>query len=161
VLGFSCGPRSDNHDDAARVEKDTERNIRASGEFVVNLSPEGLMDAVVRSADSLPHGQSEFAHTGLIEAPSSVIRPPRVAGTPVAYECRLLDIVELGANNWIMGTVVHVHIDRSVYLGTQDGKHHRVDLLAHVDTRPIGRLGRAQYVRLREIETRLRRDGPN
>ena len=64
VLGFSCGPRGDNHNAPVRVEKDTERNVRASGEFVVNLSPEKLMDAVIKSSDVLPPGESEFAHTG-------------------------------------------------------------------------------------------------
>jgi flavin reductase (DIM6/NTAB) family NADH-FMN oxidoreductase RutF len=157
VLGFSCGPRGDDHNAPVRVEKDTERNIRALGEFVVNVSPEGLIDAVVRSSDVLPAGQSEFAHTGLEEAPSALVRAPRVAGSPVAYECRLLQIVELGTNHWIMGTVVHVHIDASVYLGSQEGKRHRVDLLARHETRPIGRLGRAHYVRLRDIETHRRR----
>ena len=161
VLGFSCGPKGDNHNDAARVEKDTECNIRATGEFVVNISPESLIEAMVKSAETLPHGQSEFGHAGLTEAPSTVVRPPRVQGAPVAYECRLLDIVELGTNHWIMGTVVHVHIDVSVYVGTLQGQRHGVDLLSHLETRPIGHLGRAYYVRLREIETRLRRDGPN
>jgi flavin reductase (DIM6/NTAB) family NADH-FMN oxidoreductase RutF len=158
VLGFSCGPRGDDHEAVNRVEKDTERNIRASREFVVNVSPEGLVDAIVKSADPLPPGQSEFAHAGLVEARSTVVRPPRVAGTPVAYECQLLDILELGANHWIMGSVVHVHIDASVYLGARESKRHRVDLLANVDTRPIGRLGRGSYVRLREIEVPPRRD---
>ena len=80
---------------------------------------------------------------------------------PVAYECRLLQIVELGMNHWIMGTVQHVHIDAAVYVGDAGGRRHRVDLLANIETRPIGRLGRAHYVRLRDIETRLRSDGPN
>ena len=60
-----------------------------------------------------------------------------------------------------MGSVVHVHIDEAVYAGERDGKRHRVDLLKDMSTRPLGRLGRAFYVRLREIETRLRKDGPN
>ena len=161
VLGFSCGPRGDNHDDSRRIEKDTERNIRATGEFVVNIAPESLFDPMIRSSDSLPHGQSEFAHAGLAEAASTLVRPPRVAGVPVAYECRLLQIVELGMNHWIMGTVQHVHIDYAVYVGDAGGRRHRVDLLANIETRPIGRLGRAHYVRLRDIETRLRSDGPN
>jgi flavin reductase (DIM6/NTAB) family NADH-FMN oxidoreductase RutF len=161
VLGFSCGPRGDNHNDANRVPKDTLANIRANREFVVNLSPEWLMDQMVKSAEDLPPGQSEFAHAGLTEAASTVVRPPRVTGTPVAYECKLYDIIDIGANKWIMGTVVHVHIDASVYTGERDGKRHRVDLLKHVEQRPVGRLGRANYVRLREIETRLRKDGPN
>lgn len=119
------------------------------------------MDAMVRSADDLPPGVSEFGHTGLIEAPSTVVKAPRIAGTPVAYECRLHDILELGINHWIMGTVVHVHIDEAVYTGERDGKRHRVDLLKEAATRPLGRLGRAFYVRLRDFETRLRKDGPN
>jgi len=161
VLGFSCGPRGDDHDTVNRVLKDTELNIRAREQFVVNVAPEALMNQMIRSADSLPHGQSEFAHAGLSEAPSTVVAPPRIAGSPVAYECNLLQIVELGTNHWIMGTVVQVHIDPSVYLGAVDGKRHRLDLLAREETRPIGRLGRALYVRLREIEKHARRDGPN
>lgn len=160
VLGFSCGPKGDDHNAARRVVKDTERNIQATGEFVVNIAAESMIEAMVRSSDPLPYGESEFAHTGLAEAASAVVRPPRVAGSPVAYECRLHSITELGTNKWIMGTVVHVHIDQSVYLGEREGRRHRIDLLRAVDTRPVGRLGRANYLRLREIETHLRK-GPN
>jgi flavin reductase (DIM6/NTAB) family NADH-FMN oxidoreductase RutF len=156
VLGFSCGPRGDNHNDPNRTLKDTERNLRELGEFVVNLAPERLLDEVVRSAEDLPHGQSEFAHIGLASVSSAVVRPPRLAATPVAFECHLLDIHELGTNSWIMGTVVHIHIDRSVYVGAKEQTRHRVDLLAQTDTRPVGRLGRAHYVRLRDLETRMR-----
>jgi len=161
VLGFSCGPRGDNHNAAVRMPKDTLLNIRANGEFVVNLSPESLFDAMVKSAEDLAHGNSEFAHTGMVEVASTVVRPPRVAGTPVAYECRAHDILDIGVNTWIMGTVLHVHIDPKVYVGTRGAERHRIDLLQNLETRPVGRLGRANYVRLREIETRLRKDGPN
>lgn len=161
VLGFSCGPRGDDHNKALRLPKDTLLNIRANGEFVVNLSPEGLFDEMVKSAEGLPHGQSEFAHTGLVEVPSSVVRPPRVAGTPVAYECKVYDILDVGANSWVMGSVVHVHIDEAVYAGTRGEQRHRIDVLENMAMRPLGRLGRANYVRLRDIETRLRKDGPN
>lgn len=161
VLGFSCGPRGDNHNDEKRVAKDTLINIRANGEFAVNLSPEALFDAMVDTAQDLPHDVSEFTRFGLKEAPSTAIRPPRVAGTPVAYECRLRDIIDLGANHWIMGEVVHVHIAERVHRGTREGKRHRVDLLEDHATRPIARLGRAFYARLREVETRKRKDGPN
>src|SRR3954471_20555550 len=51
VLGFSCGPKGDNHNDPDRPVKDTERNICALGEFVVNVAPESLMDAMIRTAD--------------------------------------------------------------------------------------------------------------
>src|SRR4051812_43869088 len=134
VLGFSCGPRGDDHDESGRVEKDTERNIRETGEFVVNVAAESLMDEMILSADSLPHGQSEFTHTKLTEATSASVRPPRVAEAPVAFECRLLEIVELGTNSWIMGTVVQVHIHESVYSLGSENRRHRVDLLSAVAT---------------------------
>jgi flavin reductase (DIM6/NTAB) family NADH-FMN oxidoreductase RutF len=161
VLGFSCGPRGDNHNNGERRPKDTLINIRASGEFVVNLAPEALFDEMVASAADLPHGQSEFALSGLQEAASTKVRPPRVALTPVAFECRLRDIIDLGTNHWIMGDVVHIHIAQAVYRGEREGKRHRVDLLADTDSRPLGRLGRAFYQRIRDVETRLRKDGPN
>lgn len=161
VLGFSCGPRGDDHNNPLRLPKDTMLNIRATGEFVINVSPESLLDPMVKTSDALPHGQSEFAHAGLLEAPSTVVRPPRVARSPVAYECKLHDIIEVGVNSWIMGRVVHVHIDPAAYQGTRDGQRHRIDLLAHQDQRPVGRLGRAHYLRLRDIEAHLRKDGNN
>lgn len=161
ILGFSCGPRGDNHNDGKVVPKDTYANIKANGEFVVSIVPEALMDQMVETAADLPPGKSEFAFAGLTEGPSSVVRPPRVAGAPVSYECKLYGIVDAGMNKWIMGSVVHSHIDESVYVGRRGNEDHRVDLLEKIETRPVGRLGRANYVRLREIETRLRRDGPN
>jgi len=79
----------------------------------------------------------------------------------VAFECRLYDMLEVGVNVWIMGTVVQIHVDAAVHLGAQGAHKHRIDLLASTEDRPVGRLGRANYVRLREIETRMRKDGPN
>jgi flavin reductase (DIM6/NTAB) family NADH-FMN oxidoreductase RutF len=161
VLGFSCGPRGDNHNEGAQVLKDTHANILATREFVINIVPESLMDEMVKTAADLAPGDSEFAYAALPHAASATIAPPRVAGAPVAYECRLHDILDMGKNHWIMGSVQHVHIDEAVYVGRRGEQDHRVDLLAEIATRPVGRLGRANYVRLREIETRLRRDGPN
>lgn len=158
ILGFSCGPRGDNHA-GEWIPKDTYLNIKANGEFVINISPESLTKEMVDTATDLPHGESEFKAFGLGEAPCALVRPPRVAGVPVAYECKLYQIVDTGANKWIMGTVVHVHIDSSVYTGTREGLNHRVDLLKDISTRPLGRLGRANYTRIREVETHLRTEG--
>lgn len=160
VLGFSCGPRGDNHA-GLWVPKDTYTNIVANREFVINIVPEHLMDEMVKTAADLAPGDSEFDYAGLIEAPSMLVQPPRVARAPVSYECKLYDIVDAGANKWIMGSVQHVHIDEAVYVGRKGEQNHRIDLLQELATRPVGRLGRANYVRLREVETRLRRDGPN
>ena len=160
VLGFSCGPRGDNHA-GDWIPKDTYANIVATGEFVVNIVPEHLMDEMVKTAADLAPGDSEFRYAGLAEAPSRVVKAPRVAQAPVAYECRVLDILDMGANKWIMGSVEHVHIDEAVYVGRKGEQNHRIDLLEQVPMRPVGRLGRANYVRVREVDTRLRRDGPN
>jgi flavin reductase (DIM6/NTAB) family NADH-FMN oxidoreductase RutF len=69
VLGFSCGPRGDNHNAPNRAEKDTERNIRATREFVVNVAPESLFDAVIRTADNLPHGGASSRTPGCPKRP--------------------------------------------------------------------------------------------
>jgi len=160
VLGFSCGPRGDNHNAASQNPKDTLINIRANREFVVNIVPCNLTEPMVKTSDPLPHGQSEFAHAGLVEITSTLVRPPRVKGVPVAFECRLYDILEVGVNVWIMGSIVHVHVDPDVYIGDRGNLKHRVDVLKGLDVRPVGRLDRANYVQIKEFEAHLRKEGP-
>jgi flavin reductase (DIM6/NTAB) family NADH-FMN oxidoreductase RutF len=159
VLGFSVGPRNERRDTDEYERKDTLLNIQENGEFVVNIVPERFMEQMVRTSDPLAHGQSEFAHTQLGEAPSLTIRPPRVAGAPVAYECTTHDILYIGKSAWVMGLVRMVHVDPAAYLGTKGEHQHRIDVLQDFAMRPVGRLGRANYVRMREIETHLRKDG--
>jgi len=130
--------------DGAR--KDTVRNIEAVPEFVVNLVPFAQAEAMNATAASLPPGVSEFARCGVAAAPSTRVRPPRVAGTPVAYECVLDRIVHLGegplAANVVFGRILCAHVDDAV-LGP-DGLPDpaKLDL--------IGRLGGTGYVRTRE-----------
>lgn len=159
VLGFSVGPRGDKF--GTDGVKDTLANVRETGEMVVNIVPEGLALQMVDTSAHLPPGQSEFAFAGLAELPSTTVRPPRVAGAPIAYECRLHDIIRIGHHHWVMGRVEHIHLDERIYLGEQKGQRHRIDLTRLEDLRPIGRLGRAHYLRMRGEETLIRRDGPN
>lgn len=161
VLGFSCGPRGDDHAATKPAVKDTLHNIRATREFVVNVSPEGLFETMVDSAQPFEPGISEFDALGIQSAPSDVVRPLRVLHSPVSFECKLRDILPLGANQWIMGDVVQVHIHTAVYRGEREGKRHRVDLLEDPLTRPVGRLGRAFYTRLSDVMMRQRKGGPN
>jgi flavin reductase (DIM6/NTAB) family NADH-FMN oxidoreductase RutF len=159
ILGFSCGPRGEDRKSASYALKDTWANIRETKEFVINIVPEYLAEAMVRSSDPLPSGASEFAHTGLTPVPSIRVKPPRVQGVPVAYECVLFDAIALGRSTWVMGEVVQVHIDERVYVGDKRGFKHRIDVLEHVDMRPYARLGSNLYSKLRDIETLERRDG--
>lgn len=160
IVGFSVGGAG--RDERGQPKpKDTLVNIRANGEMVVNIVPESLMLPMVETSTGLPHGESEFAFANLPEAPSTTVKPPRVAGAPVAYECTVHSILELGGSWWVMGLVRHVHVDERVYLGEVKGLRHRIDPLRVTEMRPVGRLGRALYSRIRDEETILRRDGPN
>jgi flavin reductase (DIM6/NTAB) family NADH-FMN oxidoreductase RutF len=159
ILGFSCGPRGEDRKHETYALKDTWANIQATREFVVNIVPETMAEPMVRSSDPLPAGESEFAHAGLTPLPSVLVKPPRVQGVPVAYECVLREGIALGRNTWVMGEVVKIHIDERVYVGEKRGLNHRIDVLHHEDMRPYARLGSNFYMRLRAIETLERRDG--
>ena len=160
IVGFSVGGAGRDERGQPRP-KDTLVNIRATGEMVVNIVPESMMLPMVETSTGLPPGESEFDFAKLPEAPSTTVKPPRVAGAPVAYECVVHSTIELGGSWWVMGLVKHVHVDERVYLGTVKGLNHRIDLLRTESMRPVGRLGRALYCRIRGEETILRRDGPN
>ena len=161
VMGFSCGPRGDNHNLEAIVSKDTLQNIRDTGEFVINISTEGLFEPMVDSAQDLPATVSEFDALGIASLPCDLVGARRVALTPIAFECRLNNILPLGKNHWVMGDVVKVHILERVYQGERDGKRHRVDLMKESAMRPLGRLGRAFYCKLTDVMLRARKIGPN
>ena len=161
TIGFSIGPRGDNHSSGERLIKDTLLNIRAMGEFVVNIVPGSLLEPMVQCSDPLPHGESEFDHAGLVPVPSTLVRPPRVRGAPVSLECRTHSITEIGVNTWVMGTVVHIHVDRKAYLGSTPALKHRINLVADAANRPVGRLDRANYTRATDLEVHWRQEGPN
>ena len=97
--------------------KDTLRNIEATGEFVWNLASRELAEAMNQSCAAVPPEVDEFSLTGLTPAASRLVTPPRVAESPVAFECRSTQILQLsgldGAKvpTWlVLGEVVAVHI---------------------------------------------------
>ncbi len=95
--------------------KDSVRNIRETGEFVVNVATEALKDAMNASSAHFPAEIDEFEAAGLEKAPSRIVLPPRVAASPAALECRLWRTLELpsppgAANVVVFGQVVGVHI---------------------------------------------------
>ncbi len=99
--------------------KDSTRNCRETGEFVWNLSTRDLADAMNATCAHVPYGTDEFAIAGLTKAPSRIVAAPRVAESPVNFECKVTDIVQhkthAGAaiEGWlVLGEVVAVHIAR-------------------------------------------------
>ena len=101
--------------------KDTLRNIEETGEFVWNLTTRALAEAMNQSCIAADPGVSEFDLTGLTPLASTLVAPPRVAESPVTFECRKTQIVQLqGVDGvqvptWlVLGEVVAVHIDTAL-----------------------------------------------
>lgn len=97
--------------------KDSVRNVQASGEFAWNLVTRPLAEAMNQSCAAVPPDVSEFDLTGLTPVASRLIAAPRVQESPVSFECRVTQIVQLqGADgvqvpSWlVLGEVVAVHI---------------------------------------------------
>ena len=98
--------------DPERGFKDTAANILASGEFVINLVPERLVQAMNLTAADAPKGVDELALAGLETLPSQHIAPPRIAASPVAFECRMLSSLVTGPHQCVViGRVLAVHIE--------------------------------------------------
>ncbi|MFV0382856.1 flavin reductase family protein [Paracoccus sp. (in: a-proteobacteria)] len=91
--------------------KDSVRNILETGEFVVNLVSADLAQAMNQTCTDAPYGVSEIALAGLTTLPSAHIAPPRIAGAPVALECRRHTVVETGpGQNIVIGEVLAIHV---------------------------------------------------
>lgn len=137
IVMFSANQKSDGS------RKDSVVNAEARGEFVWNLATWAQREAVNISARELPHGVDEFELAGLAKLPSHRVAPPRVAGSPVHFECRHLNTLRLpgngpmGAVDVVFGLVVAVHIDDALI-----GADGRLDV---VRMRPIARMGYYEY----------------
>ncbi len=101
---FAPGDRDDGS------PKDTARNCRRTGEFVINLVDEALAENMVRTSASLPYGESETTLENLATTPSSVIAPPRITATPAALECKVHSIQQIGENRLVLGIVHRVQV---------------------------------------------------
>jgi flavin reductase (DIM6/NTAB) family NADH-FMN oxidoreductase RutF len=139
IVGLCPGDR------APGVPKDTARNIRLTHEFVVNLVDEPLAEKMNLCAAPLPPGESELAFAGLTAAPSSAVKPPRIAESPASLECRSWGILEIGDNRLIIGKVLRIHVRD----GVLNPANWMVDSAAY---RPIGRMQAPHwYCRTRDM----------
>jgi len=127
--------------------KDTLNNIKTTAEFVVNIVTEELASAMVATSVEIAPEVNEFELTGLETAPSIVVRPPRVAESPIHFECKLTQVVEIGNNpgggSVVIGEIVHLHVDERVLFGGD-----KIDLAA---LKPIGRLAGSAYARVTDL----------
>lgn len=123
--------------------KDSLRNAEETGEFVCSLATYDLREAMNRTSKHVEPHVDEMVLAGLSPAPSTIVAPPRVAESPVAFECKYWRTIDLpgadggpGNHAIVLGQVVGIHIDDAALV---DG---RVDV---TKLRPIARLGYQDY----------------
>ncbi len=123
--------------------KDSLVFVQETGEFVCNLATFELRSAVVATSAQFPRGVNEMEQSGLASTPCRLVRPPRVAASPCALECKLLQVIDLkdlagksSHRHVVLGQVVGIHIDDRFI---KDG---RLDTAA---MEPIARCGYADY----------------
>lgn len=127
--------------------KDTLRNIVAIGEYVINVVTEQTMVAMNQSAADYPPEIDEFAEVGMTPAASRTVRPPRVAESPINFECVLQQTIPIGegpgSGTIILGTVRHMHVRDDLI-----DERYRIDMHG---LQPIGRLAGHGYCYVHDI----------
>jgi Conserved protein/domain typically associated with flavoprotein oxygenases, DIM6/NTAB family len=123
--------------------KDTLRNIEATGEYVINVVTYDLRERMNHASAEFPYGVSEWEQAGFEPAPARLVKPARVADSPLALECRLFQIVPHGQGglsaNYVIGEVVCFHVAESLLTEGGAVDPTRVDYVA--------RMGDAWYAR--------------
>lgn len=107
IVGIGVANRSAD----AIVHKDTARNIRRSGEFVINVVTEDIAEQMNICATDFPAGISEIEMANLQVTPSAVVKVPRIASAHAALECREHTTLEIGRSRIILGRVVSIYVE--------------------------------------------------
>ncbi|HEY4416010.1 MAG TPA: flavin reductase family protein [Verrucomicrobiae bacterium] len=104
ICAFAPGDRDNG------TPKDTALNVRSQHEFVVNLVDEAIAGAMNQCAASLPFGENELTRAGLTTAPSSLVKPPRIAEAPASLECVEWGTLQVGGNRIVIGLIKRLHV---------------------------------------------------
>jgi flavin reductase (DIM6/NTAB) family NADH-FMN oxidoreductase RutF len=146
LLAFAPGMRRPRQAEAKHGEaKDTLRNVRETREFVVNVVTHELAEAMNLTSGEYDASVNEFELAKLTPQPSKIVRAPRVAESPVSFECKLHQILDFSqaptGASLVIGKIVSIHIDDA---HLKEGKLDRNSLDL------IGRMGGMQYTRTTE-----------
>jgi flavin reductase (DIM6/NTAB) family NADH-FMN oxidoreductase RutF len=126
--------------------KDTRVNIVETGQFVVNLVSEENAAQMNITAIEFDYGIDELQQAGLTPVPSTRVKPPRIAESPVSMECELIQIVDLGETGVVLGRILAMHVRDEMVL---DAAKHYIDT---PKLKLIGRMhGRGWYARTSDL----------
>ena len=132
--------------------KDTLLNLRDNGELVVQLVSYAQAEAMNASSASLPRGVSEFERFDIAATPSERVKPLRVLGAPVAFECRVAEIkpypAERPTHHLVFAEVLLAHIDDGVLADARHVDAAKLDL--------VGRMGGSLYATTRDTFAMIR-----
>lgn len=146
LLAFAPGLRQPKQPDSRHGDpKDTLRNVRETREFTVNVVTYDLAEAMNVTSGEYDATVSEFELAKVTPSPSKLVRPPRVAESPVSFECKLHQILDFSpaptSSSLVIGEVVSIHVsDANLKNGRLD--RNSLDL--------IGRMGGIQYTRTKD-----------
>ena len=142
TVGFTVAYADDD-----RGYKDTYRNLMANGECVVNIVTEKTAFAMNTTAKGFAYGVDEFIEANLTPLASELIRPMRVAESPIQFECKLNQVVtiknDLGHSDLMLCDVLMIHVDDSVYAGD-----HKISQEA---LQAVGRMGGTHYIHTADL----------
>jgi flavin reductase (DIM6/NTAB) family NADH-FMN oxidoreductase RutF len=139
--------------------KHSRRNAEETGEFVVNMVSAALAKQMNITTSMVDYGVDEMKLAGLTPAPSRYVKPPRVAESPIALECKYWKTIEMPIEEGrekqqatvVFGRVVGIHVDDSIV------KNGRIDTLAF---KPVARLGYSEYTTTENVWRMPRPDDP-
>lgn len=123
--------------------KHTLENVEATSECVINVVSYSMVEQASLASCEYDRGVNEFLKAGFTEAPSTLVKAPRVAESPVSFECKVQQVIKTGdqggAGNLVVAEIVAMHVNDKFLDENGALKQHELDL--------VGRLGGDYYVR--------------
>lgn len=137
---FSSNPPVLIFSPARRVRDNTVKhtllNVQATGEVVINVVNFDIVQQASLSSTEYPDGVNEFVKAGLTQIPSDIVKPYRVAESPVQFECKINDIISLGngggAGNLVICEVVKIHINENILDEHENIDQRKIDLVSRM-----------------------------
>jgi flavin reductase (DIM6/NTAB) family NADH-FMN oxidoreductase RutF len=139
IVGFSSRPDR---------EKDTFRNLKETGECVINTVSENMIEAVSASSIDAPYGVSEWEVSGLHEAPASTVKPSRVRESVFSIESKVVDIKEFENHSEGMSTAGLALLKATRFWIHQDATNEEASHIDLEKLRPVAQLGGISYGRI-------------